>query len=201
MPHPDSPETRLSLIDELRSSDPATDAWREFVEVYESWIARWLERQGVAAADADDIRQEVLMVVLRRISSFEHNGKTGAFRSWLRKITVNRTRRVWQRKRQEQRRVSPVDLSNLADELADDSSRLTAIWDEEHDRFVVARLFESLRKEFRSDHLQAVRELIVSQEPVEQVSKRFSLSIGAVRVAQHRIFSRLRQRVLQLVDL
>lgn len=45
-----------------------------------------IKRCGVCA---EDITQDVLSVLVRRIGSFHHNGRLGAFRNWLRSTTVN----------------------------------------------------------------------------------------------------------------
>lgn len=39
--------------------------------------------------DADDVLQEVLAVVVRRIPEFHRGPRVGAFRAWGRTITVN----------------------------------------------------------------------------------------------------------------
>ena len=79
-------ETRLSILARVQETTFG-DSWSEFSAMYDDLIKGWLYRRGVQAQDADDIRQEVMTVVLRRIGSFEHNGRTGAFRAWLRMIT------------------------------------------------------------------------------------------------------------------
>ena len=146
-------------------------------------------------ADAADIRQEVLSAVFHSINDFHHNGRTGAFRSWLRKITANRMRRVWRRTSHRHPEASVVNLSDLADELADDRSRLTAIWDRQHDLHVLRTLFHSLHDEFNQKHIEAVSRVALDDEPIETVAKDLGLSIGAIRVAQHRMLVSLRRRM------
>ena len=50
-----------------------------------------MARAGVPASDADDLVQEVLLVVFREVGGFERRGQ-GAFRAWLRTILANRVR-------------------------------------------------------------------------------------------------------------
>ena len=86
--------TRLSILARVQATT-AGDSWAEFSGLYDGMIHRWLDRQGVKRQDADDIRQEVMTVVLRQIGDFNHNGQAGAFRSWLRSITANCMREFW----------------------------------------------------------------------------------------------------------
>jgi DNA-directed RNA polymerase specialized sigma24 family protein len=51
-----------------------------------------LHQQGLPRSDADDLAQEVMLVIVREMPHFEHSGRKGAFRNWLRMITVHRRR-------------------------------------------------------------------------------------------------------------
>ncbi|MHC5544480.1 sigma-70 family RNA polymerase sigma factor, partial [Singulisphaera rosea] len=76
----ESPATRHSLIVKLR--DPAdTDAWREFVALYEPLVYRLVRRNGVQDADAQDLCQEVFQALARSIDRWDPD--RGGFRSWL----------------------------------------------------------------------------------------------------------------------
>jgi RNA polymerase sigma-70 factor (ECF subfamily) len=62
----ETPATRASLIVKLR--DPAdTDAWREFVTLYEPLVYRLARRKGLQDADARDLCQEVFRTVAQAI--------------------------------------------------------------------------------------------------------------------------------------
>ena len=119
-----SDKTRLSLLDRVRDTETG-DSWNEFLAVYDGLIDGWLRKQGVAGPDADDIRQEVLETVFRAIGGFDHNGRPGAFRNWLRTITANRMRRLWRRRVSQTADYAGPDVAQLADQLADPDSRLT----------------------------------------------------------------------------
>src|SRR5262245_13990021 len=86
--------TSLSLLERLRSR-PDADSWRRLVELYTPLIQGWLRTHAVAPADADDLTQEVMTVVVRELPNFQHNHQRGAFRNWLRTVTVNRLRVLW----------------------------------------------------------------------------------------------------------
>ena len=65
--------------------------------LYGPLIRRWLQQHDTPEADADDLAQEVLLVLARDLGDFDHNGRTGAFRLWVRSITANRLRDYWRR--------------------------------------------------------------------------------------------------------
>ena len=85
------PETSASLLERLR--DPAdARAWQRLVDVYTPLIHSWLCRHAVQQPDLDDLTQDVLTVLVHEMPSFRHNERPGAFRYWLRTVTVNRLR-------------------------------------------------------------------------------------------------------------
>src|SRR6516165_10136469 len=77
-------ETSVSLLGRLGGT-PTEDDWRRLDELYRPLLRAWVARAGAPASDVDDLVQEVLSVVVRRIAGFEWRGQ-GAFRAWLRTI-------------------------------------------------------------------------------------------------------------------
>src|SRR5579871_2970130 len=83
-------ETSVSLLERLAGA-PTDDDWRRLLDLYQPLLRAWMARAGVPTADADDLIQEVLLVVFREVGGFERRGP-GAFRSWLRTILTHRVR-------------------------------------------------------------------------------------------------------------
>src|SRR4051794_23135058 len=119
-----SPETSLSLLDRARDRGDG-EAWQRLVTLYTSLLHAWLRAAGVQPADRDDLTQRVLEVLVRRLPHLAHNGRPGAFRAWLRGITINLLRELWRRRHS----TEPADA---LDELADPNAPLSRWWDEQH---------------------------------------------------------------------
>ena len=82
------PETRASLI--LRLQDAAdVVAWDEFAEIYAPVVYRSARRQGLQAADADNVVQEVLAAVAQSVTQWLQRDDRGPFRKWLFRIARN----------------------------------------------------------------------------------------------------------------
>src|SRR5262245_6266972 len=86
-------DTQTSLL--LRARQGEVAAWQRLVDLYQPLIRGWLVRQQVRPVDVEDLTQDVLAAVVKDLPRFEHAGRPGAFRSWLRTITVNRARAFW----------------------------------------------------------------------------------------------------------
>lgn len=183
--------TRLTLLERVRDTTTG-ESWQEFAHVYEALVMSWLRSQQVQAHDIDDVRQEVLSAVYQEIGSFEHNGRPGAFRNWLRKITSNRLHRLWQKRGSGPPQAGP-DLSELADQLADPDSALAAAWDREHNRYVVEFLLDQIADRFSTQSMEVFERIALNEEPAQQVADELDMTLGAARVAQHRVLKALRE--------
>lgn len=191
--------TSVSLLERIRLG-ASDESWYEFVTLYNSFIESWLLKQRVQPSDAEDIRQEVLSVVLREIRDFEHNGRTGAFRNWLRTITANRLREFW-RSRKRQRNAAEADLEALANMLDDATSEISRIWNNDHDRQMLEHLLLRITKQFKPESVNAFRRVAIQQQPIEEVSSELNLTINAIRIAQSRILRALRKAGEGLIDM
>src|SRR5262245_44739220 len=83
-------DTSASLLECLAGA-PTDDDWRRLDGLYRPLLRAWAARAGVAASDADDLAQDVLLVVVRKVAGFEWRGQ-GAFRAWLRTILAHQLR-------------------------------------------------------------------------------------------------------------
>jgi RNA polymerase sigma-70 factor (ECF subfamily) len=192
-------ETSISLLDRLRCESADQD-WRRLVDLYTPLIRGWLQREQVRPQDVEDLVQEVLSVVVREMPRFEHSRRTGAFRCWLRTITVHRLRDFWRLRRGMPEAVGDSDFLNRLDQFEDPDSDLSRQWDEEHDRFVVGRLLQLMEAQFEPSTVRAFRGVMLEGRSAAEVAESLGLSVNAVLLAKSRVLQRLRQEARGLVD-
>ena len=185
-------QTSATLIERLHDEDD-TAAWQRFAAIYTPLMRSWLGRQAVTAADADDLVQEVLIVVLRKLPTFEHNGRDGAFRHWLRRITVNCLRDFWQHNRIRARASGDSQFAEFLDALTDPASDLSRQWDREHDVYVTRQLLKMIRDHFETQTWQVFERLTIDEIPVQKVASEFGISASSVYVAKSRVMAKLRE--------
>ena len=191
--------TSASLLDRLRA-DPQSAAWRNLVELYEPLIRAWLHRHEGWSQDADDLVQEVLTVVVRKLPEFEHNGRTGAFRAWLRTITVNCLRDHWRAKRGRPAATGDTDIQQLLTQLEDPGSDSSRLWDQEHDRHVTRKLLEMIRRDFEPKTWKAFERTALDEQPAAAVAAELGMTSNAVFIARSRVLARLRQEAAGLIE-
>src|ERR1700692_4377472 len=127
-------ETSVSLLERL-ASNPADDDWRRLLDLYQHLLRAWTARAGVPPADADDLVQEVLLVVFREVGGFERRGQ-GAFRAWLRILLPHRVRDYFRACQHRPTATGGSDFLRSLGELESPESVLSRLWDREHDEHV-----------------------------------------------------------------
>ena len=77
-----SQRTRLSLLARLKDWSQQT-AWREFDHDYAPLLRNVARKAGLTDPEADEVVQETLIAVAKKIGEFKHAGNRGSFRAWL----------------------------------------------------------------------------------------------------------------------
>lgn len=192
-------ETSLSLLDRLRQSPEDAD-WSRLIEAYSPLLRAWMMRAEVQAADADDLVQEVLLVVHRELPKFEHNQRRGAFRKWLRQIVVHRLRNFWRSRGRLIAAGSDSRLEEQLKQLEDDGSQLSQLWDREHNLAIARKLLELIESRFTESTRQVFRRLVVDGADADTVAAETGLSLNAIFTAKSRVLRELRRLGQGLLD-
>jgi RNA polymerase sigma-70 factor (ECF subfamily) len=184
--------TSATLLERLRDRRDA-DAWNRLVELYGPLIRVWAERLNVRGADADDLVQDVLAVVVRRLPEFVHPDKPGAFRGWLRAIAANCARTLWK-----SRRVNPTapggsDFGGYLARLEDPADEFARAWEREHDLYVTRKLLDRIRPDFEPRTWEMFARFVLDGLSADEVAAELGTTPNAVYIAKSRVLSRLRE--------
>jgi RNA polymerase sigma-70 factor (ECF subfamily) len=191
--------TSASLLERLRGGRDS-DAWGRVLDIYGPLIRNWAGRLNVRGADADDLVQEVLAVVVRRLPEFVHPERPGAFRGWLRAIAANCARDVWRARKLAPAAPGGTDFGGYLARLEDPADPLSREWDREHDLFVTRRLLDRLRAEFEPRTWDLFRRFVLDDAPATEVAAEFGTTPNAVYIAKSRVLARLREEAAGLID-
>jgi RNA polymerase sigma-70 factor (ECF subfamily) len=190
--------TSASLLGRLRDGrDP--DAWGRVLDLYGPLMRGWAERLGVRGADADDLVQDVLAVVVRRFPEFVHPEKPGAFRGWLRAIAVNCARDFWRARRFTPTAPGGTDFGSYLDQLEDPDHPLSQEWDREHDVYLTRRLLDRLKGEFEPRTWDLFHRFVLDGVAADAVAAEFGTTPNAVYIAKSRVLARLREEAAGLI--
>lgn len=186
--------TRGSLLIRLRDAQNHA-AWREFVELYQPVIYRLCRRRGVRHSDAEDLVQQVLILVARAVDRFDASSERGTFRGWLYRISHNVIVNFLSR-----------DLPKNRATGGDDSAVLTAAAEKENSSLVRMEVRRQLfreaaqraREEFEESTFRAFWLTAVEDISIEDAATQLNKSTGAIYAARSRVLKRLRDIVQDL---
>jgi len=174
----------------MKSADPQASGWHHLLDTYGPFIRGVLLRKGLSESAADDVSQNVLTTVAKKLPDFDRQ-RTGSFRSWLRRITVNCLRDYQKSKQYRTRAVGGTEMLDLALQL-EGSAEFTRMWNREHAKHVLEELLRAVEPEFTPKSIEIFRRLAIQREPVEQVVEATSTAKSACLVARSRVLRRLR---------
>ncbi len=201
----DSPDellpTRLSLIGRLRDLDDQP-SWREFFDTYWKLIYGAAIKAGLSDHEAEDVVQETVIGVARKMPDFKYEPDVCSFKGWLMHVTRCRIADRFRRRRpQNVPLVAPSaetttdNALNFPDPSAD---VLESIWNEEWQKNIVDVAMEHVRRRANPEHYQIFHLHAVKGLGVRDVAKLTGASLPKVYVTCHRIANQVKQEVRRL---
>jgi len=115
---PEEPEwlpTRPSLLARLRNhADSASwhRGWEEFYAIYCPVVFRYARKRGLSETDAEDLVQEVVAGLARRLPGFTYDPGRGSFKTWLFRICRNKVVDHLRRQGRGMQWIQPGDMAD-----------------------------------------------------------------------------------------
>jgi RNA polymerase sigma-70 factor (ECF subfamily) len=193
--------TRRSLIERLRDLDDQP-SWREFFETYWKLIYGAAIRAGLSDHEAEDVVQETVIGVARKMESFRYDPSVCSFKGWLMHVTRCRIADQFRRRRPQNvplaapRADTTAETTlNLHDPAAD---VLEGIWNEEWQKNLVDVAMDRVRRRANPEHYQIFHLHAVKGLGVRDVAKLTGASLPKVYVTYHRIAKLVKAEVRRL---
>lgn len=195
-----NPSTRVSLLNALRAGDNDR-AWAIFCGRYAPRITQWCRKWGATPQDSEDILQETLLVVFRKMAEFRYEPGT-SFRSWLKTVT----HRIWLHMTNHTRRHvhPPFPVARMRPDLVVDdpdtvaASEYNAILDQIADRELLELATENARLRASPLMWQSFERAALLNEPRDLVAAALGISPGFLRVNITRMRHLVRDELARL---
>jgi len=179
------PPTRSSLLLNLQQeNDPGS--WRKFVEIYRPLIVHAARQTGVCTQDVDDVVQMVLLQLLKSLPGFSYQRERGFFRSWLRRITINKA--IDLGRSRQRLAMRHVEMTRYQDQMKSQSEP-----DSEFDAEFLQAAMRGIRTEFRTRTWDCFVLKTFGQKSAAEISQELGLSENAVFINTSRVLSRIRE--------
>ncbi|MEM7198897.1 MAG: sigma-70 family RNA polymerase sigma factor [Planctomycetota bacterium] len=186
--------TRSSLL--LKVRDPANQAsWRAFDARYRDLILRFCRARRLQPADAEDVRQLVMMGLARSLPRFVYQRDRGRFRDYLGRVVRHAVTRYLECPAASRRALGGEALDALPDPKAEPSDDA---WEREwtHHHFRLA--LERCRDEVTPQTLAIFERLVVGSSPAD-VATAFGVSVASVYKIKQRVRNRLKTFIAEQV--
>jgi RNA polymerase sigma-70 factor (ECF subfamily) len=190
------PTTRVTLLGRLRQDPTDQAAWDVFVERYGRHIYRWCRRWKLQDADAEDVTQDILMKLARKLRDFAYD-PSRSFRGWLKTLAHHAWRDFVDSTRRAQAAAGDARVWELLQTLAareDLVQKLQQAFD--HDLLEAAKVRVRLRV---APHTwEAFRLVALEGLPIAEVAATVQMQVAMVYVAKSKVQKLLREEIRKL---
>ena len=177
------------------------EAWRRLIYLFGPVVYQRCRQNGLQAADASDVFQDVFRAVANDIGSFRRDGAGDTFRGWLWTITRNKLADFWERQRKQPRGHGGSDeLERLTNLPADELANLAESPDPQTPGSLYQRALKLIQDEFKEQTWKAFWRVAVDDRAPADVADELDMSVNAVYIAKTRVLRRLREELGDLLN-
>ena len=227
MPDDEPIPTRASLLQRLK--DPDNQAtWDEFHRTYRGLIHGVARRAGLNETEADEVVQDTLIAVARKMPGFSYDPAKDSFKGWL--LQVTRWRIADQFRKRPVAGAEPSSTPSAATgaatvqaggpSLAGNAARggegdatrtatieripdpagstLTAIWDEEWEKHLLNTALARIKRQVNPAHYEIYYLRVILGKPVADVKRALGVNVGQIYLAKHRVGMLLKAEIRKL---
>ncbi len=198
--------TRWSLLSRLKDWDDQ-DSWRQFFDTYWQLIYNTGVKAGLTHAEAEDLVQEVVISVAKKMGGFKTDPAAGSFKSWL--LTLTRWRIHDQLRKRPPPRPEPPPFPEdktktrtaTVERLADTApGPLEADWDADWEKHLLQAALARVKKYVKPELIQIFDLMVDKQWPALKVARRLQVNLARVYYARCKVAALLKQEVKRLED-
>lgn len=204
-PRADPLPTRDSLLDRLRNWDDQA-GWREFFDTYWKFIYGAAIRSGLSDQEAEEVVQETVLSVAKKMPEFLYDPAKCSFKGWLMHVTQLRVVDQFRRRQPAFAQAPCADgdsrrtatLERVPDVAAAEQS--DAAWEEEWERNLVDAALERVKLRVKPEHYQIFHLSAVKGLGPLQVARMLQVNVGQVYLVRHRLAKEVKREVGRLKE-
>ncbi|GAB5558944.1 MAG: hypothetical protein SynsKO_05910 [Synoicihabitans sp.] len=196
-------ETDNTLLERLASLDDQS-AWQEFFERYWPLVINYAMGVGLKRAQAEEVLQETMVVLMRVMPRFKYDRERGRFRGYLKTVVQRLCYRTMARNASGP---AMVNLDVMPDSVSADPTPSAAdalasrdedgkLWEQSLFEAAVKAVFDDPRIDERTCHI--FRAYVLENQSAQTVADRFKVDSNAVYQIKNRLMRRVRTEAKRL---
>lgn len=194
--------TRQSLLVRLRDWDDST-SWKDFFDTYWKLIYGVARKAGLSDAEAQDVVQDTIVAVAKKMPDFDYNPRLGSFKGWLMRLTRWRITDQFRKKAYEsggkwfprEQAIGDDALTRHAQAVPFDLDRA---WDEEWQKAVMEAALKKLRQQASQHQYQMFYLHVIKEVPAREVARRLGVKLAEVYFAKYKLSAIVRRHIRAL---
>ncbi len=189
-------------------------SWQDFFDTYWRLIYGVARKAELSDAEAQDIVQETVISVARKIEGFKYDPAICSFKTWMLQLTrwriINQLKKrgsvgvqasacppasaqgTLKRGLQQDETARTDALERIADPAGFD---LEAIWEGEWQKNLLMAAMERVKRRVDPEQFQIFDLYCLEQWPVQKVARTLGVSVARVYLAKHRIGRLLKKEI------
>ena len=194
--------TRRSLLSRLKDWNDQKN-WGLFFDRYWRFLYNRARKEGLTDAEAQDAAQETVILVMKKVRTFQYDPQKGSFKGWLMKMA--RWRILDQLAKRDPRlagrsgRAGSSTRTATVERQADPAgSPLEAAWDRESEAELLGTAVERVKRRVDPKQYQVFDLLVFKSWPVTKVARVLGINAGRVYLTKHRIAHLMRKEIMQM---
>ena len=193
--------TRRSLVDRLANWDDQR-RWQEFFDTYWKLIYSAAQKSGLTDSEAQEVVQETVITVAKKIDKLRYDPARGSFKGWLLQITRWRIADQFRKRDRAQTECerSDDDRQTVTIERIPDLDviDLDALWEQEWQENLLDAAIARVKKKVDPKHFQIFDCYVRKEWPAQKVAAQLRVSVGQVYLARHRVSALIKKEVKNL---
>jgi RNA polymerase sigma-70 factor (ECF subfamily) len=161
-------------------------------------------KSGLSDAEAQDVVQETVLSVAKKIEGFVYQPEVCSFKTWMLNLTRWRICNQFQKRQREQGMIQYGLKDSLGEDLLEKlpdpiGSDLDAIWEKEWKEYLYQTASEEVKQKVSSTQFQIFDMLVNERWPVQKVSRTLNATPARIYLIKHRL-SRMIQKEIQKLE-
>jgi RNA polymerase sigma factor (sigma-70 family) len=193
--------TRRSLVERLADWRDRK-RWQEFFDTYWKLIYSAARKSGLHDAEAQEVVQETVITVAKKIENLKYDPAIGSFKGWLLQITRWRIADQFRKREPAEAglSLSVDDDATATIERVPDSRivDLEALWEKEWQENLFEAAIARVKKKVDPKQFQVFDCYVRKEWPAQKVAEHLRVSVGQVYLARHRISALIKKETKHL---
>jgi RNA polymerase sigma-70 factor (ECF subfamily) len=195
---PDYNRTRTTMVRGLRDLEDQK-VWNRFFESYWKLIYHSARKAGLDDADAQEVVQETVITITKKIGGFDYDRNKGSFKGWLMQTTKWKIADQFRKINRTKSRESDA-MSEIIEELPDELANVDTFWKDNWQKELFDAAIEKTRDEVNPLYFQIYNRLVVKEIKAKDVARELAVPVSQVYLAKHRVTEAIKKSVEEMND-